>query len=179
MVRAITVTAAGWTWQMAAHGPLGSVLSILLAIGIGGAVLHGVMAGVSTATTHGPPASPDPASVRPGEGGTTTAARLPGTAVPAPAQPLLSDNDEYSWWLFARPVIYLVNTEAEADVLRYQLAEKDAERADMGAPPRDDIIVVAGTEEEAARAAVTFLHRDAIFASLGVPSLPVIDLRSR
>jgi hypothetical protein len=170
---------SGAVWRAVVHGPLGSVLSILLALAIGGAALYGGIAGRSTGDVvdRGPSPAHDgsPSTER---AAATTASSSTGSA-PVPTSPPLSDQEEYARWLYPAPVIYLVDSQADADALRQELTEEDARRIQMGARPRDDIILVAGTDEERERAAAILNHTDAISASLGLPGIEVIDLRLR
>jgi hypothetical protein len=178
VVRSVLATAVGWSWQAAAHGPLGSVLSILLALALGGAVFFGGVAGRSAGGVAGRGQPPAQTGLPQTERASAAASSSAGGA-PSPASPPLSDRQEDARRLYPARVIYLVDSQADADALRSKLVDEDEPRIQMGGRPRDDMILVAGTEEEREHVADILSHHDGIHASLGLPGIEVIDLRLR
>ena len=95
-VRAGMAAVTGWTWQAISRGPLGNMLSIVLALGIGGGALYGGIAGRGTG--HG--AEKVRSHARDGiprtEQASATAVLPSAIGARSPAPPLTSDREAYA-----------------------------------------------------------------------------------
>ena len=153
--------------SLVAHEPSRSLLSLTLAVAVGGIILRSTDIDGTRRTV-----ATSPMDVRPLRPAMPASAPVRTIAVPADA-----DRRAVASWRGAPRVLYLVNTLAAADEVHTAALEADAIRATLGESPWDYRVLVVDSADAAAHAAQVIAAEQGAAVSANRPAVVISDPR--